>query len=141
MISLPVFKLKIRKYQFDYNRLKEERDTEKSNEFRHSIRSIRNELFSKKQYLSLYTKKLWKIHLIRQDLLQHYYAIARAKQVLEIVKTSTRFKKDEIYEHRLNGNYLYSWNRFRILGQTDQEQRYTMPGIEDSSRSHWNLEN
>ena len=70
-------------------------------------------------------------------MLQHYYAILRAKQVLEIVKTSTKLKKDEIYEHRLNGNYIYSWNRFQILGQVDQEQRYTMPGIEDSSRGHW----
>jgi len=106
-------------------------------QLRQPIRLIRNELFSKRQYLSLYAKKLWKIHLIRQDFLQHYYAIIRAKQVLEIVKTSTKFKKDEIYEHRLNGDYLYSWNRFRILGQGDQEQRYTMPGIEYSSRGHW----
>ena len=129
--------LKIRNYQFDYNRLKEERDRDMTKQLRQPIRLIRNELFSKGQYLSLYAKKLWKIHLIRQDLLQHYYAIIRAKQVLEIVKTSTKFNKDEIYEHRLNGDYLYSWNRFRILGQVDQEQRYTMPGIEDSSRGHW----
>jgi len=131
--------LSLRRYQFDYYRLKEERDrTQAITETKHAIRMIRNELFSKKQYLSLYTKKLWEVHLIRQDLLQHSYTILRAKQVLETVKNSRKFKKDEIYEHHLIGNQLYSWNRFRILGSIDHEQIYTLPGINEEMEDHWN---
>jgi len=47
------------------------------------------------------------------------------------------FTQDEIYEHKVVGNKLYSWNRFRIIGPMDYEHRYTIPALKPEQDISW----
>jgi len=56
-----------------------------------------NNLFSHQQYIQIYAKILWRIHFIRQNILQQALTMWRIQKSLEYLKTSTTFDKNFIY--------------------------------------------
>jgi len=93
-----------------------------------------NELFTTQQLIKLYAKKLWKIHYIRQNLLQKALFIWRTKIFLETISNFRNFKKDIIYEHKLVDDKIYSWNRL----DRDYEHRFTIPALDPEQENYWN---
>jgi len=85
-----------------------------------------NELFTSQQLIKLYAKNLWKIHFIRQNLLQKALLIWKTRRFLKTISNFRDFKKDVIYEHKLVQDKIYSWNRLLILGDKDYEYRFTI---------------
>jgi len=97
-----------------------------------------NELFTSQQLIKLYAKKLWKIHFIRQNLLQKALLIWKTRRFLKTISNFRDFKKDVIYEHKLVQDKIYSWNRLLILGDRDYEHRFTIPDIDPDQDTYWN---
>ena len=97
-----------------------------------------NELFTTQQLIKLYAKKLWKIHFIRENLLQKALLIWRTKIFLETISNFRNFKKDVIYEHKLVDDKIYSWNRLLLLGDRDYEHRFTIPALDPEQENYWN---
>jgi len=97
-----------------------------------------NEIFTTQQLIKLYAKKLWKIHFIRQNLLQKALLIWKTRRFLKTISNFGGFKKDVIYEHKLVNDKIYSWNRLLILGDRDYEHRFTIPEIETHQDEYWN---
>ena len=94
--------------------------------------------FSTQQFIHLHARKLWRLHFIRQNILQKHLILWKLRKFVdEISKTST-FTQDEIYEHKMVGNKLYSWNRFRISVPMDYEHRYTVPELIPEQQAIWN---
>ena len=100
-----------------------------------------NELFTSQQLITLYTKKLWKIHFIRQNILQKALLIWKTQRFLKTISNFRSFKKDVIYEHKLVQDKIYSWNRLLILGDRDYEHRFTIPAIDPDQDTYWTLLN
>jgi len=96
-----------------------------------------NELFTSQQLIKLYAKKLWKIHFIRQNLLQKALLIWKTRRFLKTISNFRDFKKDVIYEHKLVQDKIYSWNRLLILGDRDYEHRFTIPAIDPDQDTYW----
>jgi len=96
-----------------------------------------NELFTSQQLITLYAKKLWKIHFIRQNLLQKALLIWKTRRFLKTISNYRDFKKDVIYEHTLVQDKIYSWNRLLILGDRDYEHRFTIPAIGPDQETYW----
>jgi len=101
------------------------------------IQIIKNNLFSQHHFIQLYARKLWQIHFIRQNMLQKALLFRKLQGFLNIVNSTSAFAKDEIYQHKMVGNKLYSWNRFRILGPIDHEHRYTIPALKPEQDISW----
>ena len=97
-----------------------------------------NEFFTSQQLIKLYAKNLWKIHFIRQNLLQKALLIWKTRRFLKTISDFRDFKKDVIYEHKLVQDKIYSWNRLLILGDRDYEHRFTIPAIDPDQDTYWN---
>jgi len=97
-----------------------------------------NRLFSSRQYTRAYAKQLWRLHFIKQNILQKALQLWRMQQVIHLINTSNLFSPDEIYEHSLLGNLLTSTNRFRILNNKNFGPRYTIPSIITDQETFWN---
>ena len=97
-----------------------------------------NELFTSQQLITLYAKRLWKIHFIRQNLLQKALLIWKTRRFLKTISNFRDFKKDVIYEHKFVKDKIYSWNRLLILGDRDYEHRFTIPDIDPEQTTYWN---
>ena len=97
-----------------------------------------NRLFSSRQYIQLYAKQLWRLHFIKQNILQKALQLWTMQQVFHLINTSNFFSPDEIYEHSLVGNLLTSTNRFRILNNRNLASHYTIPSISADQETFWN---
>jgi len=97
-----------------------------------------NELFTSQQLITLYAKRLWKIHFIRQNLLQKALLIWKTRRFLKTISNFRNFKKDVVYEHKLVKDKIYSWNRLLVLGDRDYEHRFTIPDIDPEQTTYWN---
>jgi len=95
-----------------------------------------NNLFSHQQYIHMYAKILWRIHFIRQNILQQALTMWRNHKSFEYLKTSTSFEQNFIYEHTLIGDTLYSTNVFRSLGDRSIERRFTIPEL-SKHETYW----
>ena len=97
-----------------------------------------NRLFSSRQYTQAFAKQLWRLHFIKQNILQKALQLWRMQQVFHLINTSNLFSPDEIYEHSLLGNLLTSTNKFRILNNKNLGPRYTIPSIITDQETFWN---
>jgi len=95
-----------------------------------------NTKFSQQQFIQLYARKLWRIHFIRQNILQKFLSLWKIRKFMEEIN-QTSFSQDEIYQRKMVGNKLFSWNRLRILGSIDYEHRYTIPELVEDQDSYW----
>ena len=97
-----------------------------------------NRLFSSRQYTQAFAKQLWRLHFIKQNILQKALQLWRMQQVFHLINTSNLFSPDEIYEHSLLGNLLTSTNKFRIVNNKNLGPRYTIPSIITDQETFWN---
>ena len=97
-----------------------------------------NRLFSSRQYTQAFAKQLWRIHFIKQNILQKALQLWRMQQVFYFINASNLFSPDEIYEHSLLGNLLTSTNKFRIINNKNLGPRYTIPSITADQETFWN---
>ena len=86
-----------------------------------------NTRFSHLQLTKKYAQKLWQIHLTRQGILHKAYTMLHLQKFLTNLKSNPQFATDEIYEHHLIGNKVFSRNRFKVLDTTDLEHQKTLP--------------
>jgi len=61
--------------------------------------------------------KLWQIHLIRQAILHKTYIQLHLQKFTTSVRHDKHFKLNEIYEHQLKGNTVYSRSRLKIVNR------------------------
>ena len=59
--------------------------------------------------------ELWQIHLIRQAILHKTYAQLHLQKFTKSAGYNKHFKHNEIYEHQLKGNKVYSRSRLKIV--------------------------
>ena len=97
-----------------------------------------NRLFSSRQYTQTFANQLWRVHFIRQNILQKALQLWRMQQVFHLINTSNLFSPDEIYEHSLLGNLLTSTNKFRIINNKNLGPRYTIPSVITDQETFWN---
>jgi len=101
------------------------------------LQILENNRFSQQQFIQLYARKLWRLHFIRQNILQKHLILWKLRTFMDKINKTSDFKQDEIHEHKMVGNKLYSWNRFRILGPMDYEHRYTIPVLKPEQHMSW----
>jgi len=101
------------------------------------LQILENNRFSQQQFIQLYARKLWRLDFIRQNILQKHLILWKLRKFMAKINKTSDFKQDEIYEHKMVGNKLYSWNRFRILGPIDYEHRYTIPVLKPELDMSW----
>jgi len=56
---------------------------------------------------------------------------------VDAINKTSHFTQDEIYEHKMVGHKLFSWNKFRILGPMDHEYRYIIPVLKPNHDISW----
>jgi len=105
---------------------------------KNTLLTYQNRLFSSRQYMQVFAKQLWRVHFIKQNILQKALQLWRMQQVFHLLNTSNLFSPDEIYEHSLLGNLLTSTNKFRIINNKDLGPRYTIPSIITDQETFWN---
>ena len=66
------------------------------------------------QVINTLATKLWQIHLSRQAILHKIYVQLHLHKFTASAKQSKRFNPNEIYEHQLKGNTVYSRSRLKI---------------------------
>jgi len=66
------------------------------------------------QVIKTFATKLWQIHLSRQAILHKIYVQLHLHKFTASAKQSKRFNPNEIYEHQLKGNTVYSRSRLKI---------------------------
>jgi len=101
------------------------------------LQILENNRFSQQHFVQLYVRKLWRLHFIRQNILQKHLTLWKLRKFPDEINKMSDFTQDEIYEHKMVGNRLYSWNRFRILGPMDYEHRYTIPVLKPDQDISW----
>jgi len=69
------------------------------------------------QVIKTLATKLWQIHLVRQVILHKIYAQMHLKKFTTSVRHDKHFKPNEIYEHQLKGNKVYSRSRLKIANR------------------------
>jgi len=111
---------------------------ENLNLLQNTLLLYQNRLFSSRQYIRLYAKQLWRLHFIKQNILQRALQLWTMQQVFHLINTSNLFSPDEIHEHSLVGNLLTSTNRFRILNSKNLGPHYTIPSITAEQEIFWN---
>jgi len=67
------------------------------------------------QVIETLATKLWQIHLRRQVILHKTYTQLHLHKFITSTKHDKRFKPNEIYEHQLKGNTVYSRSRLKII--------------------------
>ena len=105
---------------------------------KNTLLTYQNRLFSGRQYTHAFAKQLWRVHFIKQNILQKALQLWRMQQVFQLINTSNLFSPDEIYEHSLLGNLLTSTNKFRIINNKNLGPRYTIPSIITDQETFWN---
>ena len=101
------------------------------------LQILENNRFSQLQFIQLYARKLWRLHFICQNTLQKHLTLWKLHKFLDEINKTSDFAQDKIYEHKMVGHKLYSWNRFRILGPMDHEHRYTIPVQKPNQDISW----
>jgi len=101
------------------------------------LKIAQNNLFTHRQYIRIYAKILWRIHFIRQNILQQALTIWRIQKSIEYLNTSNSFATNDIYEHTLIGDTVYSTKIFRVLGDRDIEHRFTLPEVSKEQETYW----
>jgi len=80
---------------------------------------------------------LWRLHFIRQNILQKHLTLWKFRNFVDEINKTSTFAQDEIYQHKIVGNKLFSWNRLRIVGPMDYEHRYTIPELVQDQDTYW----
>ena len=71
------------------------------------------------------------------EFLAKFFSLGKISKFMNEINQTSAFSQDEIYQHKIVGNKLFSWNRFRILGPIDYEHRYTIPELVEDQGSYW----
>jgi len=74
--------------------------------------------------------KLWQIHLIRQTILHKTYIKLHLKKFTTTVRHDKHFKPNEIYEHQLKGNSVYSRSRLKIVNRPFADRNSIHPNTQ-----------
>ena len=92
----------------------------------HSINKTLQQKNTHAQVTKTLATKLWQIHLIRQTTLHKTYIKLHLKKFTTTVRHNKHFKPNEIYEHQLKGNSVYSRSRLKIVNRpfTDRNSIY-----------------
>jgi len=70
------------------------------------------------QVIKILATKLWQIHLSRQAILHKIYVQLHLQKFTASAEQDKRFKPNEIYEHQLKGNKVYSRSRLKITNRS-----------------------
>jgi len=106
-------------------------------DIKRELQIAENTKYSHQQFIQLYARKLWRIHFIRQNILQKFLSLWKINKFMDEINQTSAFSQDEIYQHKMVGNKLFSWDRFRILGPIDYEHRYTIRELVEDQESYW----